>query len=480
MKKFIIINIIVFMCTTGGGLNTVFANNIAIQVDKQKLVNNDSIIFQNGSYFIEINEVFDLLNATVYIDDDANIIISNFNTEVLISKDGSTIFINGEEGALPYEIFYEGDKIYIPFGFIAKELDAIVTINEDVISITPNKINFNIYTNVNNSDVEHFSFEDALDRAVRANRTLKNLDDTLRELNARRDIATTQRELANGVSEDVFISALRNVINIDNSMISSRAQQRVIRETIEFTLSNYISSIAQSELDIQLFEESIKLTESEVEVMKLRNSLGLISDIELNTAYKNLQESNATLEIMRNNFETQRQTLNVLLGIDVNRNIRVEYDPYENPIFINNLETFVLGRVEEDPTIERLRMDFEQAEFKFNNRLSSELGIEIRNQMNSISRELEERKDNIGKTVRNAFNSLQNLEQNRATLELRLQEANDRYNVARVNFEAGLITENELNQAKLAILSIRIDMEKIKYDYGITKLILRQPYLSMN
>ena len=79
--------------------------------------------------------------------------------------------------------------------------------------------------------------------------------------------------------------------------------------------------------------------------------------------------------------------------------------------------------------------------------------------------------------IRNTYNSLKQLEETNNSNKIAVRKAIEDYNKAVTNYKAGMITEYQVKQARLAILNAEMEIESNALNYDMMVFSFERPYL---
>ena len=169
-------------------------------------------------------------------------------------------------------------------------------------------------------------------------------------------------------------------------------------------------------------------------------------------------------------LENEKEGLNNLLGLQIDEEIYVEYEPDYDPVNVD-IETYVITAVNNDPNIELLRQNVETAQYELDTKVKGETTLQLQTNLDNANRTLNDAKSSLEKNIRNQYNMLKAMEQNLKALDLALEDAYRNYYNAKSSYLAGMATVQDLNKAKLAILNAQVNIEKNHYDYALQKYL---------
>lgn len=320
-------------------------------------------------------------------------------------------------------------------------------------------------------------FDNAVSRASRNAASQLDLES--------RQEAAKARELR-AIRANTFDSEEANLLDIQiitaqtESAWLARESERV-RVVANIQLRNYLSSIRASELQIQLLEQTIELQEQVLEHTELRLQHGMASAVNVREATHTLDQSRINLETVQLNLQNQRQSVNRLVGQLITANVQIVYDVFDfDPIPEDaGSERFVNQRVERDPDLIRTRGEVEVRHAAWQNQLDNpevdNRYMRVQHQIAGFERDMAERQ--AEQRVRTALLEWERLHEQYEAIQADLAQAQQDYEAIQRRFEAGFVTQIQVDQAALAVASQEIALETHYYAFWIARLRIDHPYV---
>jgi len=348
------------------------------------------------------------------------------------------------------------------------------------------------------------TLEEAFRMAERNNSSIDMLNDSLRFIEQQRRSLQIDADNAwrfgQGRQDFSAEAARRAIRSIDMTIGTAPTNIQIMETTSRFLVLSTLNTIRSNEMDLILLRETVALQTVALSHAELRNSLGVASDADVTSARQDLESSRAMMRTLEIGLSSQRASLNYILGLPsdadiyVEREIQLEAGDISDRV--RNIHYYADRQIVTDPSIAVLRrqladaqVNYDMAEnwlqnthptppgMPFNPQTNPTDRASMLNALNSASRELRDSIDSMRENILQAYNQLRQLEERRATLLIDLRRAHDIYDNAVVSLAAGVITEHEVNSARLAILNAEAAIIENALAYEIRSFAFDSPFL---
>jgi len=494
-------------------------SDITINADGLLRPVRNEIINRNGSNLVGLREMSDILGADdVFWDSKARTVtIKKGGKKVVISVDSGKVSVDGKETDAPITAEIVNSRVMVPLRFISEIFDAEVSWDETKKTITvvnPDKTGPYFVLDLNIDKDENttvYTYDEALQSAINKNSDLKNLDDSISYLvEARSELGNNlkimddayesytflQNSAANGDISDYdtiqarMSSTLDSTIQIMQSMKSTDVNrslkdvnEEMIKDGLAATLKNHLSSIKTAQMNISLLEENVKLGQENIDNMELKLSVGMESEKNVSAAKLEQKQLESNLESSKLALDKLKQSLNDFMGANADENILIDYEITFDKLDDVSLESYVTLKTQNDPSIKTLKAKVDLAEY--NKRIASVSAtdserLNLTNNYNTAVRTLKDTQDSMETNIRNTYNSIKQLEEQNKANKAAVQKAIEDYNSVVVSYQAGMATNYQVSQAKMAILNAEIEVEKNALNYDLLVFTFERPYMLSN
>lgn len=324
----------------------------------------------------------------------------------------------------------------------------------------------------------------ALRGAINNLPALTGMDDMIDELyDLRRSLRNLRdvRDRAGSATREELSEMDRQIGELTAQMNTMRITQEILRTSTEFSMRSSMTAIANIELDIKLMEANLELDRLALQNSALRLTAGLISESDFNIAELELQQQEADLAARRVSLETEQQNLNRILQRSIAGNYYVVVDKtlIDLPEDLNGHVRRAAPRQanvrQRDIAVNRARALWNDEVLRFSPERAS-----LERSLNQAQRERAEALRSTETIIRNQYNNLQALNRQNDSLNIELQRANERLEVARLNQQAGRATPYDISRAELAILQIEISLQRNFNNAWNAQFIFENPFLLAN
>ena len=279
------------------------------------------------------------------------------------------------------------------------------------------------------------------------------------------------------------IELLREQKALNTQILTTNLNLRQTKESNELSLRSAITAIEETRLDIYVLEQKIALEETGLANAELKLSLGIETAASVRSARLNLEQSQSSLQGLRLRQERNQIALNNLLGLPQGKNAVVTgFDVTQETEYNRDVDAFVAAQYSIAPSVVTKALEFDVADFKVysyyellykderdvrkkaNELTQNERTME--NDRKSKERALADAKLALDKKIRDSHNSLQQLEESYASLQIDRQKAVESYARTLAGYYAGMATVQELDQARMNILNAEISIQKNRISYA--------------
>ena len=132
----------------------------------------------------------------------------------------------------------------------------------------------------------------------------------------------------------VSLSALNSINSLDTNLQNSKYNKEIIEISTEYMVKNYFIQIKKAEDQLELAKQSLSVAEESYEQSRVKNELGMLSDVDLATAKDKLEQSKKAVESLELSIQSLYVGLNNLLGFDTAERYTIEYTADTEPVSV--------------------------------------------------------------------------------------------------------------------------------------------------
>ena len=255
----------------------------------------------------------------------------------------------------------------------------------------------------------------------------------------------------------------------------------VHRMNIELGIRRSITNIAGLRMDLYNLENSIALQETLFEQTQIRNYHGMVSDVDVVDAELALEQFMLQKELLELSLLDNMQQFNTLLRHSIYSDITVTYDISTEPL-PEDIDRFISRSIAENPMYLN-RQDEAEARFaewqsRLNDRSAPEatiLMLRLEHTLALFERDNAERMAELN--IRNALNEWERLLEVEQAIQAELEQAVNDYENMKSRYEAGFVTQIQVDLTAQAVAAQETRLMKQAYDFWIARFIIDHPYL---
>jgi len=338
------------------------------------------------------------------------------------------------------------------------------------------------------SEITELTVEEATQKAIRNNTSLKNAmdDETLSDDNIRKaidamhDARTDQTLTAANVS--LMNAELGRALNLKD--IESQKQN------VAYQISKYFNTILNAQRDVALYDESLTIAKKELDIAKLKLDLGMISQLDYDTAALNYEQIESARLTKINAIDSSYRDLNKYMGVSpldkqYTLKLELEYKPVGNININSHAENFVKNSL----TVQQIENTVKTATYTAENYVdpynpatgeildSTTTKEQLTVAQNKALRSLEDTKTSVYESVVSAYSSLKDSEINIKAAEIELEKAQKQLAATEKMLELGQVTQLDVDKLKYDINSKQLTVQKAKNAYALALEAFSNPNL---
>ncbi|MCI1930623.1 MAG: TolC family protein [Clostridia bacterium] len=331
------------------------------------------------------------------------------------------------------------------------------------------------------------TYDVAVQRAIDNTTDIDTLNDTIKYLD---DCNSALWNNLNGIMalpdesyvlESDIGSSLSQTYNLSSNIKKSEYQKQMLEETALLTTRNYLNTIAVSKESIELMKQNIDVEKENYEQMKIKNKLGMLSDKDLATEKNkvdSLQNNLASTQLALDNAYTSFEKL---IGIKNGEKYVIDYDIEYEPFKLDvPLDSYITIKTQTDPSIKAADADINNAKYQKNistYETSAYSYEEKDNTLKAADRTKGDLVKDMKTNIQTCANNIDKTDEEIKAALLTIDDAKQKYDTAKVNYDVGNITKLQLDQASLAITSAQVSLLQLYSQYDIYKIKMAHPFL---
>lgn len=447
---------------------------------------------KNGITYVEANSLCDDLHISYdYNPMNGTLILSDAETTLIMRPNSSDATLNDETiHSINPPIRTADNDILIPLRFVAETFGSTVGYDSDKNTITItnedkylSELNFKYDVT---EDTKIYSYDDALRRATSTNTSLKqtllqfetveaNLKTTEDSLNTTNLYAYTSGDsiiFGNPLAYQLFTTK----DNLENTLKLEDETLKASKLAIETNLMNALNALDIAKSNYLLTKESANLQKIDLDNTTLKNSLGMVSDETLRQAKSDYEKTLINLSILEDSVKTAKENLNTILNLPVDSDIYVEYDTtIEEKSF--DVDSLVTSARLNSLSVKNAENTLKAANNSFNYVIDGDSYSTKMRDLDSAELNLTQTKKDVEAKVRSTYKSYVQVLDNDKTLRANRLDAINTYNNAVLSYNAGYITNQDLEKASLNITNCEMKILQNELNCKILLFQLEHPEL---
>lgn len=320
------------------------------------------------------------------------------------------------------------------------------------------------------------SLEDAINIAIDNSPQLKacaaKKDDNKIQLKAAKETKSQYRDVNSiymSAYEIYYIKKGYYVHAYQKALVLSDYEYKQIEAQISYDVTQKYFTVKNCEKLVQIAENSYNIVLDNYNNAKLSYELGLISQSEFDSAKVSLMQAEFTVSSYKNNFEIAKENFKISLRKNDENCDFVLTSELDVKEFETNLAEDLITAENSRYDIAALKSNYELADEYLSltlgaatSRYSSAYSSFITAEYNYTNN-----KSLILLGIKSSYNNISATRNNVTLAEETLKLKNNAYNIAKVQFEQGMITNSELLSAQNAVYSAEVEYENAKLNYNL-------------
>lgn len=324
--------------------------------------------------------------------------------------------------------------------------------------------------------VETISFEEAFKMANMNSNSLRiaeNTIDTQKTLNENNIVGS-------GASVDEVIKDVKNQASLENRLKTSEKDKEALKESIEFLLKKTIISIDKSEKNIAIKEDTLKNAKDNLRLSTIKYDNGKISKYDLDTQRDKIEKDEKLIEIEKKSLENEYNTLDKLLGVNVEQRKKVAYEyKYEK---LKDSEKEIpfktIKSLEKDAKIYKTQRSILEKELNVRYTTIGDEPYRLKELDLAITEnQLSESKKDMEEKIRNLFNNIKKNELSRESILLEMSTVKKDLEVANKKLELGKTIPQEVKNLEFKKSQIEENLKLNEIDHALLMLQYEKPYI---
>lgn len=312
--------------------------------------------------------------------------------------------------------------------------------------------------------VEQLSVEQAVKKAVDYSDKLKTIDENLEQAYDSYDSTALSYNLSEDRTEILNLATqLRTLSNqISNYKLNSQVEQALL----ELSVKEFFSDVINAQNQLELYEQNMVIAKKQMEIDRVKQELGLITDAEYNSRINEYNSKEMELRSKKVAIDNAFKSLNTVLGVDMDKRyelvLQTEYTPFEG----DSLNYTVAKALSTAQSIIISQREYEIAQYKKENDFNSS-SLSKNSNLRQSARSLSDTKLEVEKSVEDTYNQILTIEEDYTKNMARLKELEKEQEIINIKYELGKATEIDTLTAQYNIDSLKAEIENQIAEHSI-------------
>ena len=334
-------------------------------------------------------------------------------------------------------------------------------------------------------ELQTYTLKELQDRSVTFNRELKRLQkerDRAEIMRREAVLRKTFTPVGSGFTELEFLAsqAILGVLSVDAELSVNRRLMEAQEQQAEHQVLTGMLELNQALRNKEMAELGIELARSEERISEVKLEYGTGSRFELSQARDAVQEALNERTKSELKIDEAYESLNLVLGfnLDERYNILREEEP---DLEVPDVDLQVNRVISRSPDLWSLEKQLELTEmglrlYTYNQGQDPYAAKSI--DIDTAQLRLNEAKQQTENAVRDLYNTIQQIENERIDLELALKQLNDSLEIMNTRLELGMIIPMEVESLEHQKKQLEIGLRNMQDQYELLIEIYKRPWLS--
>ncbi len=332
---------------------------------------------------------------------------------------------------------------------------------------------------------------EALERAIKHNPKLRDLEDTLEYLE------DTDEKLYDRIgsykipnydrkrwTSETNHTLATTFYNLESGMKQAKLGEQVTKMALEVTVKSMFSNIVQTQDNLELVKKNAEIQQKLYMQGYAKYRLGMLSKYNLDQLQIAAQQAKGNADLLESTLEQTYIKFNNMIGENPNTRFEFVYDvTFEPYTMTQTIDQYITKALEEDLSLKIQELTTDAAKFKSNLRnYDATTSTDDQDKMtyDSAKRALKTAKEDKELLIRNTYLQLGQMETMYASAQADLNKAQANYRVAQVNLQAGNVTKTTVEQAEMGVISAQNALNEIVHNYNMLVYTFENPTLLSN
>lgn len=488
-------------------LTSAFANLAGAQSGDIKVIINgvtqqytQSPLISQNTTLVPLRGVFESLGAQVGWDSKAKKVTASKNGDTLTLNVGSKLaYKNSAPVQLDVATQIQKGQVFVPLRFVSQSLGAKVDWNQTARTVTiSNQANGSTADQTNSLSSkplaapvtkvtydtyysDSLTYNDAVKLAIADSTAVKtgevNIDQAGKIMKETgKNIDFVPAEAGVEAQDKAFKGYAQTNLNYE----AAKKSLEMTKESIEYNVKDLYNKLLQKQNAVKLAALNIEDAERKLKVVQIKRDNQMSSDYEVTQATNQLTQNQAALDKAKKDLDSAYVSLNQVIGYKPEQRYELKDKPVYSE-FKDDVETTVSQVLTSSTAIWLKEQQVDLAElslklYNFNTQGNTPYEAEQLN-VDKAQYATESTKRTLEEAVRTIYNSIKSLESQYTQIQAGLVSARSAADMAKKQFDVGLATELQVQEANLKVTTAEQQAEDLLASIDTYKFAYKKPWV---
>lgn len=357
--------------------------------------------------------------------------------------------------------------------------ETTTTTDENIVDTTSFVVESNLYGVTEGTKV--YTFDQAVSKAVSNSSSIKQIDSDM--ASNKFDLQQLEDTLnSTTLINNSYISNVARKTQLESTIAMKDELVRNAKDEVEKDVLSAVTNIEKTKDKILLQTENITLLEKTYEAALVKNESGIYSSTELSEAKTNLDNAKTELTTLETDLSTYKLELNTLMGVPQQEDNYIEISLTVEPLELS-IDNYAPKCASDNTSIKQSKISQTAAKYQYDNYMAEgseyyyEEKAEKLRSLQETARSISSRIESLESNIRSSYSNLKNIETNYATALASYETAVQDYAVAKIGYEYGYKSSQDLATAEKNIRSKYYDLRSIVLEYEAAEFTVLHPNL---
>lgn len=436
-------------------------------VDGQEHAFSVAPVMIGESLLVPMSDIFKTLGADVtWSQERKEAEAVKLGTSIIIKADSRTAFVNNRVVELPQSAVIIEGRMMVPLLFVSESFGAAAEWNAGTNTVTikmPEK-----------KEEKKLSYADAIKQGIQKSFAWQSAQISAEKAtNRNQDFALTLGEYA--------LPSIRAKEGLKLADKWGEMQLALTADQAGISIESSMDTVSLKLEKQKNLKEKIEFLERKLKTERLKYDYGMLSLSALQDVEGALFSAKQNLVVLEKELDAAYTDLNYALGYPESQRDLPEYDLKYVPLPQIDLEKKIKDDTSGDPYLWFASQQRELAQFAlttYEYNAESQSWTLTKLDLSSANLNAANTEKALAKTIRSRYDQLRLLEENLESLKITLDQTKRNVNVARLQFDIGMITKIQLEEARMNVCDLEVQIHELQLKHKQLTEIFEKPYLA--